>query len=98
MFLPQTAPSASRTSRIIESTVLFSVGIVVLSAMATKEHSGGYLLNLGQLVPECARFYEIAFACACFGVGGAILIALCGRTFLGAITMGVVLIAYGIVS
>ena len=97
MFLPQTAPSASRTSRIIESTVLFSVGIVVLSAMATKEHSGGYLLNLGQLVPECARFYEIAFACACFGVSCAILTALCGRTFLGAITMGVVLIAYGIV-
>jgi hypothetical protein len=96
-FLPLAAPSAGRTARLVEATMLSAAAIIVIAISATNPSTGGYLLRLDSLKPEYARINVIMFACAVAGAGIAVLVALLGRTLAGVIIMVVSLIGYGFI-
>jgi hypothetical protein len=93
-FLPRSAPSASRTARIVEATLIGAAAIVIIAFFATWPTYGGYLLMLGQLQHECAHLQLIKLACVVAGACIAIIFALFGRTFVGTITLAIALIGY----
>ncbi len=96
-FLPSSAPSASRTARIVETTVLGASATVIIAIDATWQSTGGLMLMLDELQPRYATVNVIMFVCAVAGATVAVLITLLGRTAIGTIVMAVVLIGYGLV-
>ena len=96
-FLPSPAPSASRTARVVEATVLGACATIILAIASTSQNTGGLLLMLDELNPQYATANVIMFLCALAGAVVAILIARSGRSILATITMAVVLIGYGFV-
>ena len=96
-FLPQPAPPASRSARIVEAAVLAAVGAFIIAISATSRSTGGLMLVLDELTPAYARVNVIMFAGAVTGAGFAVALALLGRTVAGAIIMAFVLSGYGLV-
>ena len=96
-FLPSSPPSAGRTARIVETTVLGASAAVIIAIAATWRSTGGLMLMLDELHPQYATVNVIMFVCAVAGAAVALLITLLGRTAVGAIVMAVVLIGYGLV-
>ena len=96
-FLPSSAPSASRTARVVDAAVLGASGAIIIAIAATWRSTGGLMLMLDELQPQYATANIIMFVCAVVGAAVAVLITLLGRTVTVTITMAVVLIGYGLV-
>ena len=96
-FLPSSPPSAGRTARIVETTVLVASATIIIAISATCKSTGGLMLMLDELQPGYATVNVIMFVCAVAGAAVALLITFLGRTAVGTITMAVVLIGYGLV-
>ena len=96
-FLPSSPPSAGRTARIVETTVLVASATIIIAIAATWRSTGGLMLMLDELQPRYATVNVIMFVCAVAGAAVALFITFLGRTAVGTITMAVVLIGYGLV-
>jgi hypothetical protein len=96
-FLPSSPPSAGRTARIVETTVLLASATIIIAISATWQSTGGLMLMLDELQPQYATVNVIMFVCAVAGAAVAVLITCLGRTAVGTITMAVVLIGYGLI-
>jgi len=96
-FLPSSAPSAGRTARIVDATVLGVSAAIIIAVAATRRNAGGLMLMLDELQPQYATANVIMFICAVVGAAVAVFITLLGRAVTGTITMAIVLIGYGFV-
>ena len=93
--LPKSAPRGNRTSRIAETVILSSAGLLVFVVIGCLSRDGR-LLNLDELRPAYAATHVIIACCAAVGLLLSVLLSLLGRTYASVVLAIVVLSAYNI--